>query len=365
MQGRIRQLVIFCCVVSLVAVTAYSALLYLWRQPVHWSKASLIVQPGMGQSTLSYRVARLNDHYPLWLTRLLIKAMSSSHRLHYGEYSLKADLSLNQLFNHMDQQTGMVQHQLTLIEGWTFSQVKQSLLANNTLRHIDLNVPDKTLMTALGDPTANPEGQFYPDSYRYVWGNSSLKILQQSHALMQQVLAEEWADRASGLLYSSPYQALIVASLIEVETPTKSERPLVAGVILQRLKQGMRLQIDPTVLYGLGKPYGAPITKKDLATMTPYNTYRHSGLPPTPIDMPSRSSIHAAMHPVFKGYLYYVSKGDGTHTFSKTYAEHQQGVQRYRRFEKSLQQQPSQATFNQQLLPFDWRWFMMHGIQWI
>lgn len=353
----------------MVVVTVFTATLAaLWFIPVRWSAPSLLITPGMSERGIAQRVASANVSYPAWLTTLLVRSFGGRSTVHYGEYRLDESMSLSQLLTHLTDQSGLVQHHVTFIEGWTFAQIKRALLHDDTLNHAMLSGSNTSLLKAIGVDATHPEGLFYPDTYHYVWGSSALRILKQSHQLMNQVLQKAWEKRAIGVPYQTPYEALIVASMIEVESPTLSERPLIAGVILARLKKGMRLQIDPTVLYGVGKPFGSPITKKDLTTITPYNTYRHSGLPPTPIDMPSRSSIEAALHPINKGYLYYVSNGDGTHTFSSTYAKHQQGVARYRKIEKQRKQrkQREQLPLSSSLptLKLEWQPLMMRSLQW-
>ncbi|MBV53257.1 MAG: hypothetical protein CL816_04220 [Coxiellaceae bacterium] len=340
------------------------ALWYCWHLPLVWSSSTLIIPRGAGVNAAIKRVAASNQTYPVQLVALLVKTFGWRMQMHYGEYTLHDHLSLSELLHHIHNKTGLVQHHVTLIEGWTFQQVKQALLHQSSLNTVGLNHSNKTIMQSLGEVALHPEGQFYPDTYQYVWGNSSLSVLRESHRKMKKTLQQAWEKRATGLPYQSSYEALIVASLIEVEAPSKDERPLVAGVILTRLKKGMRLQIDPTVLYGLGKPYGSSITKTDLATITPYNTYRIVGLPPTPIDMPSASSIHAALHPIFQGYLFYVSNGDGTHTFSQNYAQHLRGVARYRKIEAEIKQSKEPLSSSSYTEMFDWRSLMIRSLQW-
>lgn len=251
-------------------------------------------------------------------------------KLHYGEYLIKAGMTAPELLRHIAQGTGLVYRKMTFIEGWTFAQMKQALNKNNYITHTISNKTDAEIMKALGFPETNPEGLFFPDTYKYTWGNTDLGVLKRAYKRMQNIVQKAWAERAPHLPYKNSYQALIVASLIEKETGVANERPLIAGVILQRLAQNMRLQIDPTILYGLKKPFSSPITKEDLKSDTPYNTYLHYGLPPTPIGNPGALSIQAAMHPEATKFLYYVAAGNGGHVFSETYKDHLAAVNKYR-----------------------------------
>ncbi len=210
------------------------------------------------------------------------------------------------------------------------SQIRRVFSNTTALQKTVIDQSDPVLMSTLGYPYNSPEGLFFPDTYLYTWGNKDTKILRQAYQHMQNFLNQQWEQKAENLPYKDAYQALIVASLIESETHVASERPLIAGIILQRLKKQMYLQIDPTVLYGVNKPFGSKITQDDLHNDNPYNTYRHYGLPPTPINMPSAPSIQAALHPIYTNALYYVARGDGTHTFSATYIQHLAAIKKNR-----------------------------------
>ncbi len=252
-------------------------------------------------------------------------------KLHYGEYWIKTGMTAPQLLRNIAQGTGLVYRKMTFIEGWTFDQIKQALNKDIYIRHTITNKKNMEIMQSLKVPEKNPEGLFFPDTYKYTWGNSDLGILQRAYKRMHKILQKQWATRAPNLMYKDAYQALIVASLIEKETKLANERPIVAGVILLRLAKNMRLQIDPTILYGLNKPFSTPITKADLKSDTPYNTYVHNGLPPSPIGNPGILSIQAALHPEITKYLYYVASGNGGHTFSENYQDHLVAVDKYRK----------------------------------
>lgn len=216
-----------------------------------------------------------------------------------------------------------------LIEGWNFADVRKGLAREDRLEQTLQGMSDQQIMAALGEPERHPEGLFFPDTYHFESGETDLSILQRAFDRLQAVLAEEWKERSENLPYKSPYEALIMASLIEKETGVARERPAIAGVFVRRLVKGMRLQTDPTVIYGLGDRYSGNLTRKHLLEDNVYNTYRRGGLPPTPIALAGREAIHAALHPAEDDTLYFVAKGDGAHAFSRTLVEHQAAVREY------------------------------------
>ncbi|MGM0449537.1 MAG: endolytic transglycosylase MltG [Pseudomonadota bacterium] len=214
-------------------------------------------------------------------------------------------------------------------EGWTFERVRQRLAEADSLRNELEGMSGKALMERLGQPGMDPEGWFFPAVYEYEQGDSDVDVLERAHDRMQQLLALLWRDRKEALPLETPYEALILASIVELETPLDEEKPRVAGVFTRRLEQGMRLQTDPTVIYGMGDDYEGRIGHADLRQHTPYNTYRIDGLPPTPIGMPGEGALRAAMNPAEGEALYFVAKGDGSHHFSKTLEGHNEAVRRY------------------------------------
>ncbi len=220
---------------------------------------------------------------------------------------------------------------ITIVEGWTFRQMRSALAQHPGLRKDTKGMSDEALLAALGIEAAHPEGLFFPDTYYFDHGSSDKALLLRAHHHMQQVLQEAWRDRQPGLPYKSPYEVLIMASIIEKETGAPEERPLIAAVFINRLRLGMRLQTDPTVIYGLGERFDGNLRKSDLLTDTPYNTYTRAGLPPTPIALPGAAAIRAATNPEASRALYFVSKGDGRHQFSSTLDEHNRAVARYQR----------------------------------
>lgn len=249
----------------------------------------------------------------------------SNASLHSGEYRLTPGMSAAALLG-LWQRGEVVQYSVTLVEGWSFRQVRAALAKQSKLEQTLATVDDAELMARLGRPGENPEGRFFPDTYRFVRGMRDIDLLKQARERLDQVLAEEWSRRADRLPYADPYQALIMASLVEKETGMPNERGQIAGVFVRRLQTGMLLQTDPTVIYGLGERYNGNLTRDHLREPTPYNTYVISGLPPTPIALAGREAIHAALHPSAGKSLYFVARGDGSHVFSETLGEHNQAV---------------------------------------
>jgi UPF0755 protein len=222
-----------------------------------------------------------------------------------------------------------VRHALTLIEGWTFRQVMGALGQDDRLTRTLTGLSDEAVMERLGYPGLHPEGRFFPDTYYFVRGVSDISLLQRAYERMLQVLDGEWSARSSDVPLEQPYEALILASIIEKETAVAAERAKIAGVFIRRLEKGMLLQTDPTVIYGLGTAFDGNLRRRDLEQDSPYNTYMRPGLPPTPIAMPGRASIHAALHPESGTALYFVARGNGEHVFSASLPEHIDAVRRY------------------------------------
>jgi UPF0755 protein len=262
-----------------------------------------------------------------WL-RLYWRFNLHGQTLHSGEYRLTPGLRARDMIA-LWLSAEVVQYDLTLVEGWTFRQVRAALRRQEKLLHRAPGLSDAELMAKLELPDTSPEGYFYPDTYRYVRGMSDLDLLKQAHAHLQRVLDEEWQARADALPYRSAYEALIMASIIEKETAVAAERAAIAGVFVRRLALGMRLQTDPTVIFGLGERYQGRITRAHLREPTPYNTYTIEGMPPTPIALVGRDAIHAALHPLAGKSLYFVARGDGSHVFSDTLEAHNKAVREY------------------------------------
>jgi UPF0755 protein len=220
---------------------------------------------------------------------------------------------------------------ITFVEGWTFRQIRKGLDEHPSLRHDTLGLTDAEILKKLGIQHGSAEGLFFPDTFHFSAGVSDFHVLRRSHELMMRHLAAQWAERDPKVALANPYEALILASIIEKETGKAVERTTISAVFHNRLRLGMRLQTDPTVIYGLGESFDGNLRKQDLAADGPYNTYTRVGMPPTPIAMPSLASLHAALHPAQTDALYFVAKGDGTSHFSNTLQEHDRAVTRYQR----------------------------------
>ena len=256
------------------------------------------------------------------------KLSGSANKISTGEYLIKPGMSAAEF---MDQILvgKVIQYSITLVEGWNIYQLLDVLNADPNITHTIQGLSHKQIMERVGYPDMHPEGRFYPDTYHFPRGLTDIEFLQRAYTAMENKLAKEWQTRASGLPYKTPYEALSMASIVEKETGQPSERQAIAGVFIRRLEKGMRLQTDPTVIYGLLPKFDGNIRRRDLRRDTPYNTYRRRGLPPTPIAMPGGEAIHAAMHPEEGDALYFVSRGDGSHHFSATLEEHNQAVIKY------------------------------------
>jgi UPF0755 protein len=285
------------------------------------------VLPGTSLTHLSHQLA--NDGvllYPQVFT--LFARITEQTGIRAGEYQLDKGITHRELLVLLNSGK-VIQYQLTFPEGLNFREWLSLLAQQPKLAQKLSGLTVKELLEQLSLDIEHPEGWFFPDTYRYSVGDSDADILRQAHARMRQVLAEEWPHRAADLPLASPYEALTLASIVEKETGVGSERAQIAGVFVRRLIKGMRLQTDPTVIYGLGEKYQGNITRDHLRQSTAYNTYLIKGLPPTPIAMPGREAIYAALHPAEGEALYFVAKGDGSHYFSNTLAEHLNAVRKY------------------------------------
>lgn len=259
---------------------------------------------------------------------LVVKLTGSGSRLQAGDYALNAPLQVLGLIDLLKHGT-FDQFKLQLTEGKTFADFRQKLAQMPGIRHETLNLSDMELMQLVSGEAVAPEGWFFPDTYFIDSNSSDIDMYKRAYQKMQKYLAAAWETRQSGLPYKTPYEALVMASIVEKETGVEVERPQIAGVFVNRLRLGMRLQTDPTVIYGMGSRYQGNITRRDLLTDTPYNTYTRSGLPPTPIALPGLASIQAALHPANTRALYFVANGQGRHVFTSTLEEHNKAVRAY------------------------------------
>jgi len=254
--------------------------------------------------------------------------MGVLQKLQVGEYALDHGITPRELLTRMEQGK-VVQHRFTIIEGWSFRELRRALGAEAALTQTIGALSDAEIMQQLGVGDVAAEGRFLPETYLYTRGTSDLELLKRAYTALEQALQQCWDQRSEGLPLSSPGQALILASIIEKETGVADERPAIAGVFTRRLQRGMRLQTDPTVIYGLGTAFDGNLTRAHLEADTPFNTYTRDGLPPTPIALPGRAALCAATQPAPGESLYFVSRGDGSHHFSVSLDEHNAAVRRY------------------------------------
>jgi UPF0755 protein len=258
----------------------------------------------------------------------LARALRRERDIKAGSYEIAEPVTPTDLLDKLTR-GDVTQAEVRLIEGWTFAQLRAALDASPHLRHDSAGLEDTQILARLEAREAHPEGLFFPDTYLFGKGSSDLTVLRRAYRAMQRHLKEEWDARSPNVPYPSPYEALIMASIIEKETGKASERELIGGVLVNRLRIGMRLQTDPTIIYGLGSAFDGNLKKTHLLEDGPYNTYTRAGLPPTPIAMPGLASLRSALRPGKTEALYYVSRGDGSSQFSRTLDEHNRAVSRY------------------------------------
>lgn len=287
------------------------------------------VQPGNSFKTVINDLYFKNIIKNRLFLRILVRMRGEAQELKAGEYLFPKGTTPTTMIHQLVTGTGLVYHAFTIVPGWNFKELRESLQNENFLRHTLQNMSDESVMGRMGHPDLTPEGQFFPDTYYFAEGITDVVLLKRAFQAMQNKLNTAWQERESDLPYKNPNEVLIAASLIEKEAYLKDERPVIAGVLVNRLRKDMLLQIDPTVIYGMGTRYDGKIHKENLTENTPYNTYVHKGLPPAPIAIPSLDSIMAVVHPQHNDYLYYVARGDGSHEFSVTYEEHQTAVTKF------------------------------------
>lgn len=288
------------------------------------------VAPGASLKSVVNDLYSLNVIKHPALFNFLVYLKGGTHELKAGEYFFQKGTRPTKLLKQIVTGSGMVYHTLTIVAGWNFRHLRDVLDKDPNLQHASTAMSDAAIMQALGSPGLMPEGWFYPDTYYFIKGSTDLALLKRSFHLMQKKLNNVWKKRELGLPYQTQEEVLTVASLVEKETALDKERPVIAGVIANRLRKNMLLQIDPTVIYAIGKHYNGIIYKTDLSSDSPYNTYKHKGLPPTPIAIPGMVSIQAAMHPQHHNFYYFVARNattaEGGHQFSETLAEHYQAI---------------------------------------
>ncbi|MHB8667083.1 MAG: endolytic transglycosylase MltG [Burkholderiales bacterium] len=291
------------------------------------------IRPGSSLKSATRQMVESGVELDARLFVLLGRVLGKAGTIKAGSYQVGRGITPLALLEKLS--AGEVtQVEIAFIEGWTFRQVRAALDADADVRHDSTALSDAEIMARLGAPGQNPEGLFFPDTYLFGKGTSDLDILKRAYTAMQRELRSAWRQRAPDLPYRDAYDALIMASVIEKETGRASDRAMIGGVFVNRLRIGMMLQTDPSVIYGLGNKFDGKLHKKDLLADTPHNTYTRIGLPPTPIAMPGRASLEAALNPAKTSALYFVARGDGSTEFSDTLAEHEHAVAKYQRRER-------------------------------
>lgn len=312
-------------VLALTAALVYYAVAPLKLQP---NSQEIVIQPNSSLRSIANQLVQQGVLYEPWRFIILAKLLHKEQYLQPGSYTLNKNINPYHLLLSLNNGK-TTQGSITFIEGRTFAEMRSKLAGNDAVKYTVGTMSEAEILSLLGSEYRNAEGLFFPDTYYFDRGTTDVVLLKRSYDGMQAKLAKAWATRDADLPYKNSYQALIMASIIEKETGKASERPMIAGVFINRLRIGMRLQTDPSVIYGIGLRYDGNIRKKDLLADTPYNTYTRAGLPPTPIAMPGLASIEAALHPADTKALYFVGKGDGSHAFSNNLDEHNRAVAKY------------------------------------
>lgn len=325
----IKKLLFLAVVVLALGASGFG---YWAKQPITTAEPAIefTIAPGSHGASISQQMAAAGVPVNPTLFTLLARVTQKSARIKAGSYELKPFTTPLRLLDQLVRGE-FAQESLTIIEGWTFKQMRAAVAAAASLKHDSVSLSDQELLARITPGFKQPEGLFFPDTYLFAKHSSDFDVYRTAHQQMLKHLNAAWDKRDPNLPYTNPYEALIMASIVEKETGQKSERAMIAGVFVNRLKLGMMLQTDPTVIYGLGAKYDGKIHKKDLETDTPYNTYTRSGLPPTPIALPGVQSLSAALNPARTDALYFVSRGDGTSQFSGNLNDHNKAVNQYQR----------------------------------
>jgi UPF0755 protein len=286
------------------------------------------IRPGSTLRGATRQIIEAGVSVPAWKFVLLARANGASAGVKAGSYQVSDGVTPLQLVRKITRGE-YAQAEILLLEGWNFRQVREALNAHVDLKHDSASLSEAQIMAKLGAPGVLPEGMFFPDTYVFAKGASDIAVLERARSAMKKRLESAWAGRAPDLPMTDPYEALILASLVEKETGRASDRTMIAAVFSNRLRRKMKLQTDPSVIYGIGEKFDGNLRKRDLVTDTPFNTYTRLGLPPHPIAMPGLASLEAVMHPAQTDVLYFVSRGDGTSEFSRTLVEHNRAVAKY------------------------------------
>ena len=327
---RVFKLVLLVLILAFLAAIAGAGWLTLRPLPMKTSPAGFSVPTGASLRAAAQAVEAAGIDLPAWQLELMGRLLGRSARIKAGSYEVDAGLTALTLLDKLTR-GDVLQGEFVLVEGKTFRQFRAALNENPDLVHDSLRLGDQEILTRLGARESHPEGLFYPDTYVFNKGSSDLDVLRRAYKSMQPRLAAAWERRDGSVPLKSPYELLILASIVEKETGLASDRPQVAAVFANRLRRGMLLQTDPTVIYGLGQRFDGNLRTVDLQTDTPWNTYTRPGLPPTPIAMPGMASLLAAANPPASDRLYFVARGDGSSHFSATLDAHNNAVNKYQR----------------------------------
>lgn len=327
-----RTLVSLIGLLLALAVLAGLAVSGYRNQPLELSGSPLRVRldRGLGVAAIGTAIESAGVRIPAWRFALAARLRGDGHRIQAGVYELAGAMTLQALLDKLVR-GDVVLAEVRVLEGWTFRQMRVALARHPDLAHDTAGLDDTQLLARIGAAESHPEGLFLPSTYRFTPGASDLEIYRQSYRLLKRTLDEAWSGRSAGAPLTTPYQALVMASLIEKETGRDADRDRVAAVFANRLRKGMLLQSDPTTIYGLGTAFDGNLRRTDLRTDTPYNTYTRGGLPPTPIALVGKASLAAALNPAHSPALYFVARGDGSSEFSDDLPAHQRAVDRYQK----------------------------------
>ena len=288
------------------------------------------LKPGRNVKGMAHELRQAGLLDQDWAFVWLAKSLGKSSHIQAGYYVLEHPVTPLELLSIFSK-GAVIQRKLSIIEGWTFKQFRDALNTNPDLKHVTSNLSDAEILQRIGATETHPEGLFFPDTYHFAAGTRDLVILKRAYQTMQQRLQAAWATRDTSSPLQTPYQALILASIVEKETGAPSDRTMIAAVFVNRLRKGMLLQTDPTVIYGMGDKFDGNLRKRDLRADSPYNTYTRRGLTPTPIALPGLAALQATLHPAQTDALYFVSRGDGSSQFSSTLTAHNRAVNRYQK----------------------------------
>jgi UPF0755 protein len=329
----LRRLVLLLFVLALLVAGAAAGGVYWWLQqplPLNAEAVEVSIEPGTSPREVAFAWTQAGVQAPPVLLYEWFRWSGQARKIRAGSYAIVRGITPRGLLDKMVRGDEVLST-VRLIEGWTFRQFRAELAKAENLKQTTTGMTDAQLMAAIGAAGVAPEGRFYPDTYAYSKGASDVAVLKRAQRAMQRQLELAWAERAANTPLRNADEALTLASIVEKETGTPADRSRVAGVFTNRLRIGMALQTDPTVIYGLGEGFDGNLRKRDLTTDGPYNTYLRTGLPPTPIAMPGRASLLAAVRPEATKALYFVARGDGSSHFSETLAEHNRAVNQYQK----------------------------------